>query len=152
MNTWAVQKIFCFITDFFPFGCRGDAGHQQNNICILMFPFNREILGQFLTCIDNPFFFFFAIFDVKVKVAQSCPNSLLPDVLGPARLLCLWNSPGKNTGVDSCSFSRGSSQARDWTQVFCIAGRFFTVWATREAVQIYFCWYIFTFCLLRFFF
>ena len=26
-------------------------------------------------------------------------------------------------------FSRGSSRPRDWTQVFCIAGRFFTVWA-----------------------
>ena len=30
-------------------------------------------------------------------------------------------------------FSRGSSQPRDQTPVFCIAGRFFTVWATREA-------------------
>ena len=29
--------------------------------------------------------------------------------------------------------SRGSSQPRDQTQVFCIAGRFFTVWTTREA-------------------
>ena len=29
--------------------------------------------------------------------------------------------------------SRGSSQPRDWTQVSCIAGRFFTVWAIREA-------------------
>ena len=29
-------------------------------------------------------------------------------------------------------FSRASSQPRDWTQVSCIAGRFFTVWATRE--------------------
>ena len=29
--------------------------------------------------------------------------------------------------------SRGSSQPRDWTQVSCIAGGFFTVWATREA-------------------
>ena len=29
-------------------------------------------------------------------------------------------------------FSRGSSQPRDWTQVSCIASRFFTVWATRE--------------------
>ena len=26
--------------------------------------------------------------------------------------------------------SNGSSQPRDWTQVSCIAGRFFTVWAT----------------------
>ena len=31
------------------------------------------------------------------------------------------------------SLSRGSSQPRDWTQVSCIAGGFFTSWATREA-------------------
>ena len=31
------------------------------------------------------------------------------------------------------TFSRGSSQPRDWTQVSHIADRFFTVWATREA-------------------
>ena len=30
-------------------------------------------------------------------------------------------------------FSRGSSQPRDRTQVSCIAGRFFTSWASREA-------------------
>ena len=29
--------------------------------------------------------------------------------------------------------SRGSSQPRHWTQVSSIVGRFFTVWATREA-------------------
>ena len=34
------------------------------------------------------------------------------------------------------SFSRGSSRPRNWTKVFCIAGRFFTYWARREA------WYI----------
>ena len=31
------------------------------------------------------------------------------------------------------SFSRGSSQPRDWTQVSRIAGRCFNLWATREA-------------------
>ena len=31
------------------------------------------------------------------------------------------------------SFSRGSSQHRDQTQVSCNTGRFFTIWATREA-------------------
>ena len=31
-------------------------------------------------------------------------------------------------------FSRGSSQPRVQTWVFCIAGRFFTIWATREAL------------------
>ena len=30
-------------------------------------------------------------------------------------------------------FSKGSSQPRNGTQVSCIAGRFFTVWGTREA-------------------
>ena len=33
------------------------------------------------------------------------------------------------------SFSRGSSPLRDQTQVSCTAGRFFTVWATREALS-----------------
>ena len=32
------------------------------------------------------------------------------------------------------SFSRGSSQPRNWTQVSCIADRHFTLWATREAL------------------
>ena len=32
--------------------------------------------------------------------------------------------------------SRGSSQTRDQTQVSCIAGRFFTIWATREAILV----------------
>ena len=31
--------------------------------------------------------------------------------------------------------SRGSSWPRDWTQVSCIAGRLFTIWATREAMR-----------------
>ena len=29
-------------------------------------------------------------------------------------------------------FSRGFSQPRDRTQVSCIAGRFFTIWATQR--------------------
>ena len=32
-------------------------------------------------------------------------------------------------------FSRGSSWPGDWTQVSCIAGGFFTNWATREALR-----------------
>ena len=35
-------------------------------------------------------------------------------------------------------FSRGSSQPRDRTQFFCIAGGFFTSWATREALNVWF--------------
>ena len=35
------------------------------------------------------------------------------------------------------SSSRGSSQPRDWTQVSHIAGRFFTIGATREYTYVY---------------
>ena len=50
-------------------------------------------------------------------------------------------------------FSRGSSQSRDRTWVSCIAGRFFTIWATKSTVlqflkkwvantqRIVFCWW-----------
>ena len=46
-------------------------------------------------------------------------------------------------------FSRGSSQPRDRTQVFCIAGGFFTSWATRE-VLVGSTWPGFNFCLCFF--
>ena len=51
--------------------------------------------------------------------------------------LCPWDSPGKNTGMGSHSPLQGSSQPRDWTCVSCTEGRFFIVWATREAFH---CW------------
>ena len=51
------------------------------------------------------------------------------------RLYSPWNSPGQNTGVGSCPFSRGSSQPRNLTQDSHIAGGFFTNWATREAQE-----------------
>ena len=31
-------------------------------------------------------------------------------------------------------YPRGSSQPRNWTQVSCTAGRFLTIWTTREAL------------------
>ena len=34
------------------------------------------------------------------------------------------------------SSSRGSSQPRDWTQVSRIAGRFFTIWATKKPIAL----------------
>ena len=55
----------------------------------------------------------------EVKVAQSCLT-----LLQPHGLYSPWNSPDQNTGVGS--FSRGSSQPRDQTQVSRITGRFFT--------------------------
>ena len=51
----------------------------------------------------------------------------------PARLLCQWDFPGKNTEWVAIPFSRWSSQPRDQTWVSCIADGFFTISATRDA-------------------
>ena len=70
--------------------------------------------------------------------------------LQPSKPLCPWDFPGKSTGVGchcllwipqkvAVSFSRGSSWPRDWTWVSCIAGRFFTSWATREKALCHCC-------------
>ena len=49
------------------------------------------------------------------------------------RLLCPWNLQARILEWVAVPFSRGSSWLRDPTQVSCIAGRFITIWATREA-------------------
>ena len=56
-----------------------------------------------------------------------------------ARILCLWNSPGKNTGVGRIFFSRGSSQSRDWIHVSCIGRLVLHHWDTREDFSISSC-------------
>ena len=69
-------------------------------------------------------------------VASGVSDSWWPHRLQPARLLCPWDSPGKNTGVGCRASSRGSSWPRDWTQVSyvsCMAGGFFTTSAPWEA-------------------
>ena len=67
---------------------------------------------------------------VKVKIAQSWPTLCIPmdyivHGILQARIL-EWIA---------FLLSRGSSQARDQTQVSHIAGRFFTSWATRKVQE-----------------
>ena len=65
-----------------------------------------------------------------VKVAQSCLT--ICDPMDCTVHGILWARILKWIAVP---FSRGSSQPRDQTQVCCIAGGFFTSWATREAQE-----------------
>ena len=44
-----------------------------------------------------------------------------------------WNSPGQNTGVGSLSLLQGIFPTWGSTGVSCVAGGFFTSWATGEA-------------------
>ena len=56
-----------------------------------------------------------------VCVCSVVPNSLQSHGLLPTRLLCPWDSAGKNTGVDCHFFLWGSSWSRDQIRVSCIA-------------------------------
>ena len=72
-------------------------------------------------------------------VSESCSvvsDFLWPHELQPTRLLCPWNSSGKDTGVGCYSLLQGSSWPRNWNWVSCIVDRFFTIWATRETWEI----------------
>ena len=53
-------------------------------------------------------------------------NSDSVDCRGPSRLLCPWDFPGKNTGVDDISFSRDFPDPGIKSWVSGTAGRFFT--------------------------
>ena len=68
-------------------------------------------------------------------VTQWCPTLCDPMDCSPPDSSVHGDSPGKNTGVGCHALLQGSSQPRDWTKVSHIAGRFFTIWATREAVK-----------------
>ena len=52
------------------------------------------------------------------------------------QLLPPWDSPGRVPEWVAVSFSRVSSQPRDWSQVSHIPGRRFNLWATREALKL----------------
>ena len=71
----------------------------------------------------------------KLLIVQSCPTLCNP---------MDWSLPGSSVhGIFQARilkrvvipFSRGSFQPRDQTRVSCIAGRFFTTWATRKNHQ-----------------
>ena len=66
--------------------------------------------------------------------AQSC-QTLWSHEQEPVRLLCPWDFPAKILNYQvAISFSRGSSQPKDWTHVSCIAGRLLTGWAMKEVL------------------
>ena len=70
---------------------------------------------------------------VKMLVAQWCLTLCDPMDCSPLGSFVHGILQARTLEWVAISFSRGSSQPRDRTLVSCIADRFFTVWATREA-------------------
>ena len=76
-------------------------------------------------------------FRMKVLVTQSCPTLCSPMDYSPPDSSVHEIFQARILDWVAISFSRGSSQPRDRTRVFCTAGRFFTDWAAREAYTVY---------------
>jgi len=72
---------------------------------------------------------------VKVLVAQSCLTLCDPMDCSPPGSSVHGIIQARLPEWVATSFSRWSSQPRDQTWVSWIAGRFFTVWAIREALK-----------------
>ena len=103
----------------------GDLSTQISDLCLLCHR-HGQVSSLPLAPPGNP------CTHSESEVAQSCPTLCNP-------MDC--SLPGSSVhGIFQArvlkwvaiSFSRGSSQPRDWTRVSCITSRHFTTWATRE--------------------
>ena len=72
-----------------------------------------------------------------VLITQSCPNLCDPMDCNPPGSSVYEILQARVLEWVAISFSRGSSRPRDQTWVSCIAGRWFDIWATREAHKKY---------------
>ena len=78
------------------------------------------------------------IYTLARSVAQSCPTLWDPMDCSPPGFSVHGIFQARVLEWVAISFSTGSSQPRDRTWVSCIAGRHFTLWATREARYIHY--------------
>ena len=68
-------------------------------------------------------------------VAQLCLTLWEPHGLSPPGSFVRGILPARILEWVAISFSKGSFWPKDQTWVYCIAGRFFTIWAYREVLQ-----------------
>ena len=100
--------------------------------------------GIFLTQGSNPHLLYLLHWQVRLfttsatsvhaKSLQSRPTLCDPTDSSPTGSSVHRISQARILEWVAISFSRGSSWPKNWTWVSCIAGRFFTIWATREAL------------------
>ena len=91
-------------------------------------------------CFDNIFsvksaiLYSLQLYESESEVAQSCPT--LCDLMDAGSSV-RGTFQARVLEWVAVSFSRGSSQTRNRSQVSCTAGRRFTLWATRDTLQLY---------------
>ena len=104
---------------------------------LVLFKGQLTFIVPLSTCGPNPCILLLHVFNFHGEKSKnvSCSvmsNSLRPHGLQLARLLCSWNSPGKNTGVDSHSLLQGIIPTQGSNPGLRHSRPLLTVWATRE--------------------
>ena len=89
-------------------------------------------LAFFMAQLSHPYMTTGKTIVVIVLVTQSCPTLCDPTDCSPPGSSVYGILQARILQWIAIPFSRGSSQSRDRTQVSCVAGRFFTVWATGK--------------------
>ena len=92
--------------------------------------FHSQVVGKACVNKENHRWSFFLL--VKLVVAQSCSALWEPMDCSPPGSSVHGIFQAKILEWVAISFSRGSSRPRDQTQVSYIAGRSFTIWATKK--------------------
>ena len=103
------------------------------DILFEFFLFKRVISPFFLLICMHSLFTLDAALSQKVLVSQWCLTLCNPMDCSPPGSSVHGILQARMLEWVAIPFSKGSSWPRDQILVSCIAGRFFTVWATREA-------------------
>ena len=74
----------------------------------------------------------FGLWACACHVCSVMFNSLWLHELSPARVFCLWDFPGKNTGVGCHCLLQGIFLTRDQTHISCIVRWILYYWAIKE--------------------
>ena len=114
--------------------------HFNSNSCSIKITVLKILSGFYFAIYD--YNFIISLKKVKVLVIQSCPTLCDPMDCSLPGFLAHGILQARIWEWVAIPFSRRSSWPRDWTQVFYIAGRFFTIWAIREAQYSVKCWLI----------
>ena len=102
-------------------------GNEQRSICCF---WDYTQVLHFRSLVDYQGYSIFSKGFLS-KWSESC--SVMYDSLQTHRLNSPWDSPGQNTGVGK-TFPTPGDLPNPGVKPSCIAGGFFTIWATREAI------------------
>ena len=119
-NVYSSYKIFICIFIFFPFGA-------SSNFFSFKFLKNIHLEYILIFCLITRNYVSKSFGKKCVLVAQSCPTLCDPMDCSPPGFSVHGIFQARILEWIAISFSKGTSQPRDQTLVFCIGGRFFII-------------------------